>query len=416
MTTTDDGRLFAAQCFHGEPGGVYELDPTGQTPPQPILEGIDGCASNGMAWHDGALYTPRWFEDRITRIDVEDGTVSDVTVDWDVPAAVAFDSKGNLHAVSQATGEVARIDLQTGARTVVAQLPIGLDNLAFDADDRLFVSSATDAFIVEVEADGTTRTVSEGGLTLPMSLAVLGDTLWVGEGLALRSFDRESGEARDTIRTVLGIGPLPAIPVVMAAWDQRLLMLDPFFGAVALYDPESGDATEIPAFAGPVDIEPFGAGVAVSELGSGSVVLASGPILATREPLVTGLAAPAGLAAAGDDLYVGDMASGHVYRVVEGGEILDPPQPVTEVPLAVPEGIAGLDDTHLAVVEGATGRLLELNLETGATHEMATDLAFLPALDGLPPHMNFNDVLVMPDGELLINGDAAAVIYALQRE
>ncbi len=413
ITASDDGRLFVGQCFHEAPGSVFEIDLSGVESPRVILDGVPGCAANGMDWWNGDLYTPRWFEGTVTRVDAQDGSVSEVTSGWDVPAAVALDSAGRVHAVSQATGEVVRINSKTGARTVLATLTPGLDNLAFDSSDRLFVSSTTDAFIVEVLDDGSTRTVSEGGMTLPLGVAVLGDTLYVGEGLTVRSFDKNTGEPLEVIRSVVGIGPLTIFAGPLEVWGDRLLVLDPFFGSAALLDPATVETQDLLPFAAPVDAEPFGEGIAITELGTGSVVLLSGPELGTRETLVTGLTAPAGLAAHGNDLYLSDSVSGEILQVVQGGEVLTPPVPVTETIFASPEGIAAYHG-GLLVIEGGTGVLHALDLGTGEVAAVADDLPFKPTAPGLMPHMNFNDLHPDGSGALYLNAEGAASIYKIE--
>ena len=75
--------------------------------------------------------------------------------------------------LDQATGELSTLDLESGAKTVLAELGRGTDNLALDATGRLFVSNADDGSVVEVLADGAVRTLSPGGLILPTGVAVL---------------------------------------------------------------------------------------------------------------------------------------------------------------------------------------------------------------------------------------------------
>ncbi|MCH9685418.1 MAG: hypothetical protein K0V04_28545, partial [Deltaproteobacteria bacterium] len=414
ITVSDDGRLFVAQCFDPVSNGIYELDPAGVEPPRLILGDVLGCASNGMDWRDGYLYSPQWFNGRVVRVDVETGDLTEVTTNWPVPAAVKFDSAGQLHAVSYGSGEVVRIDVETGARTVLAQLPIGLDNLAFDSSDRLFVSSATDSFVVEVQDDGSTSDVSSGGMNLPMGLALLGDQLWVGEGLSLRSFDKDGGEPLEVVRNILGIGPFMSSPGNVTALDtERLLLLDPFSGGAAIFDTTTGMVELIESFVTPGDSEVFGGGVAVTEIGTGRIVLATGPTLAERQTLVEGLTAPTGLAADGDDLYVSDVATGMVLQVVSGGETLAAPVSVTEAAVAQPEGMTVRSGGRLVVVEGGAGALREIDLSSGDVTTLATDLSFLAPLPGLLPFQFLNDVVVDDDDVLYINGDADAVIYSL---
>lgn len=414
IAASEDGRLFVGQCFHEAPGGIFEVDPSGTEAPSLVLGGVPACASNGMDWRDGSLFTPRWFEGSISRVDTEDGTVSEVTSGWSVPAAVAFDSAGRLHAISHSTGEVVRIDEESGDRIVLATLLPGLDNLAFDSSDRLFVSSTTDAFVVEVLPDGSTRTVSPGGMTLPMGIAVMGDTLYVGEGLTVRSFDKNTGEPLEVIRSVVSVSPLPLFAGPLEVWDDRLLVLDPFFGSAALLDPATLETQNLAAFAAPVDAEPFGGGIAVTELATGNVVLVTGTDLSLRETLASGLTAPAGLAARGDDLYLSDSVTGEVLQIVAAGAVLAPPVPVTDTLFASPEGLAVLGEDQLLVVEGGTGMLHAIDLATGGSTVLADDLPFKPTAPGLPPHMNFNDLHPDASGALYLNADAAASIYKIE--
>ena len=65
-------------------------------------------------------------------------------------AAVKFDSKGQLYALEHVPANVVKLDVQTGARTVLATYPRAGDNLAFDSTDRLFFSSAEDGSVHEV--------------------------------------------------------------------------------------------------------------------------------------------------------------------------------------------------------------------------------------------------------------------------
>lgn len=414
IAISDDGRVFVGQCFHPEPGGIFEIDPTGAEPPREVLGGVPGCAANGMDWWNDALYVPRWFEGSVLQIDDQDGAAGEVTTDWSVPAAVAVDSLGRVHAVSQATGEVVRIDGETGERTVLATLTPGLDNLVFDSSDRLFVSSTTDAFVVEILEDGTIQTLSAGGMTLPMGQTVVGDTLYVGEGLTIRAFDKNTGEALEVIRSVVGIGPLNLFAGPLEQWQGQLFVLDPFFGAAALLDPATVTAQELAPFAVPVDSEPFGGGIAVTELGTGKIILVTGVDLSDRETLASGFAAPTGLAAHEDDLYLTDAVSGQVLQVVDDGLVVTPPKAVTDTLFESPEGIAVRDGTHLLLVEGGTGSVHLIDLATGDTQLVASDLSFKQTVPGLAPHMNFNDLSMDGSGATYLNDDGAATIYKIE--
>jgi hypothetical protein len=211
ITITGDGRVFLAQCFAPATGVFEILDPYGATPSplRTVLDGIPGCASNGMDHTDGILFTPRWFEDRILGIDPETGvTVVEIVTDH-VPTAVKVQN-GHLYWVSQETGGVYRADLAETAPVpqLLAQLKPGLDNLAFDSQGRLFVSHAEDGSIVEILDDSSVRIVSEGGMVIPKGIAIVGDVVYTGDPHSVRGFDRRTGELVSETISVFSIGPL----------------------------------------------------------------------------------------------------------------------------------------------------------------------------------------------------------------
>lgn len=416
ITISDDGRVFFAQCF-AETNALFEADPTGATPPSVILEGVPGCASNAMDWYDGSLYLPRWFENRVVKLDLETKELTNVTNHWPVPAAVKFNSQGVLHGVSQGTGEVVRIDTHTGERTVLARFPIGLDNLAFDANDRLYVSSSADAFIAEVLPYGGFRIVSPGGLNIPLSLALLGDTVVASELQTLRTFDKNTGQNYESVRSIFGVGPLPFVPLAMETIDDhRLLLLDSLAGGAAIWDTKTRTAQTINPFAVPTDAELFMGGFAVTEVGTGSVVLASGDNFNNRTTLFSGLAFPAGVAAHNENLYVSDTVQGRVFQIIRNGQTLAAAEPVTDVVFNLPEGIAMHSANRLVVVEGGSGMLKEINLHNGEVRTLLSNLEFQPAAPGGLPLGLINDVEVDEQGAVYVNGDSTAVIYKYEEK
>jgi hypothetical protein len=129
-------------------------------------------------------------------------------------------------SVDQRHGEVVRVDIATGAKTVIAQLTPGLDNLAFDSHDRLFVSSFQDGFIAEIEPDGEVRMISRGGMILPGGVAVLprgrdNEPVVVADLFTLREFDARTGRQRSIERGLPGSSELIS-PVFTVAprWRQ----------------------------------------------------------------------------------------------------------------------------------------------------------------------------------------------------
>ncbi len=420
ITAAPDGRLFFAQCYGTESNAIFEANFMNPLAPRVILQDGPGCASNGMDFLDGELFTPRWFENRITRVDVETGAWQQVA-ELFVPAAVKLDSRNRLHAVSQGNGEVVRIDRATGDVEVLATLEVGLDNLAFDSQDRLFVSSVADAFVVEVKRDGRVRTVSPGGLNSPGSLAVRDEVVTVGELVTLRRFDADDGDELGVVRSVFGKGPIPVIPQAITFLDDERLVLSSWFdGELAIWNAETLETElEVP-YPGPVDTERFRGALAVSALGTGSVELISAEDFSPIATLATGLAVPSGLAANGSrDLYVSDSLPapfGRVLQIVRDGVVLATPEPVTTEPFDIPEGLALRSPTELLVAEGGTNSLKSIDLRTGQVTVLAEDLAFLPSLGlpGFPPFWFLNHVEVDEEGAAYVNGDEDALVYKFE--
>jgi sugar lactone lactonase YvrE len=419
LTLSDDGRLFFAQCYHAPPetNGIFEVDPNGSMVTSDIRTGDLGCASNGMDWWDGALYSPRVFEGRVVEVDIGTGALTDVTVGWGVPVAVKFNSQGALHAVNQGNGEVVRIDLDdpdlANNREVLAQLPAGwLDNLAFDENDRLFISSFSDGTVLEVLPDGALRTVSPGGLIVPMGLAILGDTIYTTNPATLSGFDTKTGEEVSLIRSVFGIGPLPPATNVVA-WNDDLVLMSAISGDLVVWDPTTETPVLGTQFALPVDAQPFQGDLIVSESGTGDIVRASGPNLSVREVIATTTLA-GGLAATEDDLYVSDSGLGEVLQIIEDGELLDPPRTVASG-FVHPEGLALRSaGRNLLVVDGGAQTLVEVNLQSGNVRTIATDLGFQMPIPGVAPSGWFNDVEVDATGAMYVNGDRANVIHKIR--
>ncbi|UCG26284.1 MAG: hypothetical protein JSW55_09980, partial [Chloroflexota bacterium] len=311
ITFSDDGRLFVALDFLGD--GLYELDPALVNPPRPIVVAtaenpLPLGFLNGMDWGpDDRLYGPIWTQGRIISIDVDscEGT-DDPWADCDIqeeaggfgiPAAVKFDSSDRLHTIDHLTGEVLRVDLATGARQTIAQLTPGLDNLAFDSLDQLFISHAQDGSIQKILPSGIPRTISKSGIIAPGGVAVLPglqgrESVYIADVFTLREFDGRTGRPMALERNMLGASDL--IPPFTVAADGHNLVLTSWFDmAVQVWDPDTGQAIityhDMPV---PLNAIGFQGDVVVSQLGTGSVARASDGF-----PLATGLFVPTGLAA-----------------------------------------------------------------------------------------------------------------------
>jgi sugar lactone lactonase YvrE len=413
ITFSDDGRLFVALDFLGD--ALYEVDPELVEPPRLIAENLGFL--NGMDWGpDGFLYGPIWTKGEVVRIDVGTGAVTVVADGFGVPAAVKFDSQGRLYVGDQMRGEISRVDTETGSKEVIATNLPGLDNIAFDSQDRLFVTNAQDGSILEVVPDGTTRTVSPGGMIGPGGVAVLpradGESVFVADLWTLREFDGSTGEQRSVERNYIGIpGGITSPQTVFA--DGRDLVLSSWFGsAVQVWNPDTREVVEHLDFAFPLNAIRFKGDLVVAGLTSVVRVSAADP--EAGETLAEGLDTPAGLAATDDDLWVSEWGAGRVLQIVADGEALPEPVPVA-TGLSSPEGLALTPGGSLLVVEAGAGRLSRIDLATGEVSTIAEGLQLgAEGAPGFPAIWGFNGVAVGPSGTIYVTGDIANVLYRIE--
>ena len=418
ITFSDDGRLFVALCALGD--GLFEIDPDGVEEPRLIRDGLGpGCGLNGMDWGpDDRLYAPRLTARKVVRIDVDSGAFETVATGFESPVALKFDSQHRLHVLDSETGELFRVDIATGEKELVGQTGPSSDNLAFDADDRLFVSNNAHSFIVEVLGPETNRTVVAGNVSFPGGLAWLpgaagAGRLFLADRRALRELDPETGEELHFVTRHDGdVGEaLSAHP-----YGTQLLLS----GAtnVSIWDPDAHRLVErFEGFEQASDALQFGDDIIVSEFETGSVIHFDPDSPYARTTLASGIEQPAGLAAHGEDLYVADRA-GTLLQILDDGEPVEPPRVVADG-LAGPEGIAAGEDGTLYVVEQDAGRVTQVDPETGATSVIADGLT-LDSLEqksiGLTTAVGFlSDITVGDGGSLYVSSYAENRVYRIDR-
>jgi sugar lactone lactonase YvrE len=371
------GKLIIGKDFLGD--GLYEVDPTGKADPRTIDE-TPGWV-NAMAFApDGTLYAPIWQKKYVARVDVAKGTLKQFSKEFAGTAgAVRFDSKGHLFAVDGGTGDVLRIDLKSGELTRVFHYGLPLDNLAFDAKDRLYISSYADGSVSEVLAEGALRVVKPGGLSMPAGLAVSTDdaeSVYVGDTSGVHEFDGLKAVHRGGFGNALALAPTYITPTALRVAGDRLLALGA--ASVDTWERATGKVdSSLPLDGGGEDVIEFRGDVLVSQPQTGEVVKV-GATSATA--FTSGLGDPAGLAASDKDVFVTIYTAGEIRQIARDGAVLDKPRVVVSG-LHAPEGIAVLNNGHLAVVETGTGNLLEIDPATGKQSMLARAL-LPPAGDG----------------------------------
>ncbi len=399
------GRLFVTRVFLGD--HLYEVDPDGLNPPRLILAGMGGL--NAMDFGpDGLLYGPLWFKGQVARIDVDTGALTVAASGFGTPAAVKFDSLGRLHVADQARGQVVRLEAD-GTQTLIAQLPVtGIDNLAFDASDRLYTTNSHDGSLTEILPNEDGRLISKPGMVAPGGLAVVpsedGPRVYVPDSLSMKVFDGHEGEQIGDYGAIIGVTPL-ATPLTASPDGANLVLSSWFANVVQVFDPATGTVLQTHRdFAVPLNAVRFQGDLVVSEAKTGSVSRKGADGI--KAPIASGLLVPAGLAVRGGDLFATEWIRGRVLQLAENGSYLATPREVA-TGLAKPEGIAADADGSLLVVETGLHRLVRVDAATGAVAVVEDNLDLgLPAIPGAAPTFIFNGVAVGECGVVYLTLDS----------
>lgn len=404
------GQLYASQVFLGD--ALWEIDPKGEQEPRQINKDMGGF--NGFeVGSDGWLYGPLWFKGVAVKINPADGQIETVADGFGTPAAVNFDSKGNLYVVDTLTGKLMRVDPATGESEMVAQLSTALDNLVIDAQDNIYVSNMADNSIQQVDPKtGDVRVITSGELAVPAGTALSedGKTLYVADIFAFRAVDTNSGKVTDLRRAH---GSDAEYPVAVNLGKDVLLLTSFSTGTLHLID--RADNTTIAMVHGlnaPSDaVELDDGSVIVSEMGSGALVHLSGDDLATKRTLTEGLYGPVQMIRGQDGQIYLTEAGGFLTRVdPQSGEITR-----LAKDLKMPEGLAQTADGSFIIAETAEKRLIKLDPATGEQTVLATDLpiGFAPG-PGMPPSGIPTGVEIADDGTLYFTSDVDNGLYKME--
>jgi sugar lactone lactonase YvrE len=399
-------------------GRLLELFPDGGDPV--VL--TDGLAlGNAMQLGpDGCLYYPHMIGNQVWRIPPDGGTPELFAEEVDDPVAVRFDKGGVLVVLSRGpAGIVTRIDLATGARSVVVSGVLGLDNAAFDAENRMFVSSFGSGGVTEMREDGRTREIVPRGLSGPFGVTVdLRGTVYAADHYRLAS-PGDSGE-HDSSGVITH--ELQTFVHGITA-DDGLLHFASEYGDVRTYDPvRRSTRVRVRGLNEPTGIEraPDGA-LVVAESGAGRVVRIAGRVDGTDTVtvLAEGLRHPVDVAFDAEGrCYVSDDELGAVLRIDDGETV------TVADGLGAPQGLAVRGD-ELFTVDTEHRCLRAVSLTTGETRVDAENLAVglppgitrtEPALfaEGMPgsPHA-FAGLAAAPDGSLLLSANGEGSILHL---
>jgi sugar lactone lactonase YvrE len=408
----DDGRLFATQVFLGD--ALYELDPKGKKPPRLIMENMGGL--NGFDFgKDGFLYGPLWFKGQVVKIDVDKASIEVISSDFQVPAAVNFNSKEELFVVDTRAGEVIKLDQNTGSKLVISKVNPAIDNLAFDKDDRLYITNMSDNSVLEILNGGSTRTVTTSHLSTAADIAIA-----VIEGRETLVIADTFGVVNVDIKTALPVkfarvwsDPI-AYPLHVSAAHGKLLFTSWSEQAATTYDIESETYGETH--------KNIGAAYGGRVLKDGSVLLIdhlTGKLtkysenFKKKEIIFDDLGNPGGMVFVNDNfLYITDYTSGKVLAL----DILKGTKQIIKENLLNPEGLAILLNGDLVIAEVGKKRIITVNIKTKKLEVLASNLpigekgpaAFPPI--GLP-----TGIAVSSDQDIYFTSDINTALYKLSK-
>ncbi|SCX73743.1 hypothetical protein [Variovorax sp. EL159] len=405
-----NGKLYASQVFLGD--ALWEIDRDGKKPPRLIKKDMGGF--NGFeVGPDGMLYGPLWFKGQVVKIDPANGAMAVIADGFKIPAAANLDGKGNLWVVDARSGELVRVDLATGHKTMAKQLRPSLDNLAIAPDGMIYVSNMANNEVQSFNpATGELRTLTSGKVAVPAGMKIDGNDLWVADVFGFRQVDVRTGEVRDVFR--MQRDPDLDYPFAVGL-SARLFALSSWFGGtVQLVDRQTLKTVDtIHGLKAPFDAIPMADGsVIYAELAAGSITRASGPKFTDKLVLASGLSGPVQMIVGHDGALYVTEAAGKLLRIP-----LDASAPLRTVAdgLALPEGVAQAPWGSFIVAESAARRLVEIDPANGSRRTVAENLPIgLAPSPGMPPPYVVTGVAVGSDGTIYMAADRNNAIYRIR--
>jgi len=315
--------------------------------------------------------------------------------------------------VDARSGELVRVELATGRKTVAKQLKPSLDNLAIAPEGTIYVSNMADNSVEAFNpATGELRQLTGGKLAVPAGVKIDGNDLWVADIFGFRQVDAKSGEVRDVFR--MQRDPELDYPFAVGLSATHFALASWFTGSVQLVDRKTLKTTAVlHGLKAPVDAIPMPDGsVIYAELATGSVTRASGPKFETKEVIASGLVGPVQMIMGKDGALYVTEAAGKLTRIP-----LDASAPVRAVAegLAMPEGVAQTPWGTFIVAESAARRLVEIDIATNTRRTVAENLPIgLEGGPGMPPPYVPTGVTVGSDGTIYMTADRNNALYRIR--
>jgi sugar lactone lactonase YvrE len=405
-----NGRLYASQVFLGD--ALWEIDVAGTKPPRLIAKDLGGL--NGFeVGPDGMIYGPLWFKNSVVKVDPASGAITVINNQFKTPAAANLDGKGNLWVVDTATGELSKVELASGKKTVVVKLKTSLDNLAIAPEGTIYVSNMADNSVEAIDpATGSVKVLTRGALAVPSGVKVSGGTLWVADIFSHRKVDLASGAVSDVMR-MHGDGVVMEYPFAVGVSADRVVLASWFTGTVQVLDRATNKTLVMShGWKAPYDAVPMAdVSVLVAEIATGTVTRASGAELGTKAVVASGLAGPVQMTLGRDGMLYVTEAAGNLVKI----NLADGSKSVVASGLALPEGVAQTPWGTFIVAEAAAARLVEIDPATNTRRTVAENLPIGRAgSPGFPPPNIATGVDVGADGTIYFSANKNNAIYRVR--
>ncbi len=397
------GRLFMSECFQGN--RVFELDPAGIREPR-LLEKARLVVPEGFDFDPDTndLIVPDMGTGKIYRVNPESGALTKIAGGFQRPVAlkVGPDKKAYTQEIS---GALYRLSLDGEKKEKIAQLPPGLDNLAFAPDGRLYVTNWWDATVYEVATDGSGkfRTLFPEGINTITGVLLKNGKLWVADNIMIRS--AEGGKyVKSAINPYAVTDNMPVPGILSDGPGDQILWLEPFAGTLAIGDPVRGGFRTIvgavESLNRPVAMVMSGdrSTVYVAEYGSGKI-LSIGLDDGGKKILAEGLEGPLALAIIGDTMYVSEGKAARISKV----DMKTGKTEIVVVGLGKFGALANDGRGNLLAMDDAGGKLVRIHTGNLALKVIAVGLPVRSNVIGHHPGLEMPcPMTVGPEGDIYL--------------
>jgi len=245
---------------------------------------------------------------------------------------------------------------------------------------------------------------------VPAGIKIDGDTAWVADIFAFREVNLKTGAVRDIHRMQASD---MEYPFAVGLGGKQVLLSSWFTGSVQVLDRAGWKtAAMLHGLKAPMDAQflPDGS-IAIAEIATGSITIASGAGFKDRRTLATGLAGPVQMVVGPDGALYVTEAAGNIQRI----ELASGAKKQVADKLLLPEGLAFTPWGTIVVAEAAARRLTEIDPATGTRRTVAENLPIgLEAGPGLPPPYVVTGVAAAADGSVYFSADRNNALYRVR--